>query len=286
MDAAKIAEINGKLQGRSFRSADVFDVDGVVVRGRLLFNLIYAVAMEMEEKREYRKLFREKLELAHWGQISSYTLGLDAIDLADNNFFVGLESDRVRGIALKMARRSLGNSYPFARHLIDALHERPVEQRRLVLAITGTPEEIATPLCQLLGFDAVISTVYHTDAKGRYTTGRNLEAGLKKGSIMDQLADECRIDWEGSIGAGDSKRDIEILERVSHPLAVNPETPMQDYVRSHPKVAFISDSQKKGIHMFRADDKGRLHEVGYEDILPSDIAQVMTLSSGTIPPHC
>lgn len=286
MDAHKIAEINDKLKACVIKSADLFDIDGVVIRGRLLFNLVYAVSMELDDKKEFRSMLHDRLEMVHYGQVSSLKLSMDAIDLADNGFFVGLEKDRVLNIALRTAFKSVGSVNRFAKSLIGALRERPVERRRLLVAVTGAPEEIALPICNALGFDVCISSIYYTGPSGRYTLLRNLNAGLNKGLIIDRLETDCGMSWDGSIGAGDSERDLDILNRVSYPLAINPDEKLQARVRANRKMAFISDSQKKGIHIFRADANGRFHEVDDAEVLPPDIVPLKGGDAFNANPHC
>ncbi|MDF1496551.1 MAG: hypothetical protein P1P90_00645 [Patescibacteria group bacterium] len=283
MEQSKIAEINSKLDNLTTRSADVFDIDGTVFKGRLLLNLVEGVCESMGPKKPERQAVRSSFELWRYGKLTTQQLFSQVVDMVDCGFFVGLPKSEVEIIASRAADKCIGLRNLFAFELIQCLRKRPTKDRRLIIAITGSPEEIVLPYCKHMGFDVVISSYYHTDIEGNYIFERNLEAAFKKAAIMDTLQKDCGISWKGAIGAGDTGADIGALDFVEYPIAVNPDTKLLEHVRkNNQSIAVVYDSPKKGVQLFKSDKEGRLHEACLEKVLPLDIAEKFPKLPGMI----
>jgi HAD superfamily hydrolase (TIGR01490 family) len=103
----------------------------------------------------------------------------------------------------------------------------------LVVIISASPEEIVMPLAEFLGADAAVATRARLDADGRYSG--ELETycyGPAKADLMAEMARERGIDLDASVAYSDSVTDLPMLERVGHPVAVNPDRGLLRVARS------------------------------------------------------
>lgn len=103
------------------------------------------------------------------------------------------------------------------RHL-DAGHE--------TLLITASPAFYLEPLKAMLGFSAVLGTVYATDENGRFTgaiEGPNCRGEQKPLRLSAYLAETgAQMDAAASSAYGDSAHDLPMLKAVGRAYAVNP----------------------------------------------------------------
>jgi len=277
MDERIFQQITLLTGRRPAQTLHVFDIDGSVFREHLLFHLMYAVSQAFPERERQLHSFCQWREQLGVGSMKASVFNNLVLQCADHDFFVGLPFEKVGEIAEREAQRLLPQINEFSHELITNLKGWSYEQHPCVLvAITGSPHEIVAPFCRRLGFDIVASVLYRTGKDGRYTRDRDMESAVRKGLVMDRIASACGVSWEGSIGVGDTKWDIEILKRVTYPIAVNPDQELTEFVRAFPQVAYVEEiPERETVRIFRADDEGRFHEADYEDILPPYAAQLM-----------
>jgi len=277
MDERVLQQITLLTSRRPAQTLHVFDIDGPVFREHLLFHLMYAVSGAFPEREKFLYSFRQWREQLGLGVMTAATFYNLVTQCADHGFFVGLPSARVSEIAEREAERLVPQINEFSLELITNLKGWCYEEHPCVLvAVTGSPHEIVVPFCRRLGFDIVASVIYHTGKDGRYTRDRDMESAVSKGLVMDRIASACGVSWEGSIGVGDTKWDIEILKRVSYPIAVNPDKVLTEFVRTSPRVACVEEvTERDQVRILKADEEGRFHEVDYPDILPDYLAKFM-----------
>ena len=104
------------------------------------------------------------------------------------------------------------------------LIESHQEAGRRVYLVSASPEEIVMPLARHLGVDSAIATRARIDASGRYTGEVEFyAAGENKVIAIDGEAKRFDLDLEGSYAYSDSVTDLPMLQRVGHPVAVNPD---------------------------------------------------------------
>ncbi|MEM9200249.1 MAG: HAD-IB family hydrolase [Actinomycetota bacterium] len=95
---------------------------------------------------------------------------------------------------------------------------------RRVYLVSASPEEIVMPLARHLGVDAAIATRARIDAAGRYTGEVEFySAGEHKVTAIEAEQERYGLDLDGSYAYSDSVTDLPMLERVGHPVAVNPD---------------------------------------------------------------
>jgi putative phosphoserine phosphatase/1-acylglycerol-3-phosphate O-acyltransferase len=131
---------------------------------------------------------------------------------------------------------------PFARQAIED-HRRA--GRRVVLATT-TPHDLIEPFAARLGFDEVLATRYRTiDDPDRglvYAGSIDGEFVWSQGKArsVEVWARANRVELADSYAYSDSIFDLPMLNRVGHPVAVNPDPRLLAYatLRRWPRVWF------------------------------------------------
>jgi HAD superfamily hydrolase (TIGR01490 family) len=194
-----------------------FDIDGTLVAGST-------------ERRFARYLLRKGylgprqiaafawFGLRHW---PSYGHGLLKKNKA---YLAGVEVDRVRTLAAEFV----------ATEIVPELYEPVVQrlQRHLkagdtVVLLSGTLEPIARAIGGALGVQRVCATVCR-ERHGRYTSDapERHPFGPTKRELAVEIAAELGADLRDAAAYGDSRHDLELLETVGHPVAVQPDAPL------------------------------------------------------------
>ena len=102
-----------------------------------------------------------------------------------------------------------------------------VEEHRLagrdVIIVSASGSEVVEPIGEMLGADAVIATRMRIE-DGRYTGEIDFYAYAEnKAAAMRDLAAAKGYDLDRSYAYSDSATDVDMLEAVGHPHAVNPD---------------------------------------------------------------
>jgi len=104
--------------------------------------------------------------------------------------FGGVVKNRIKRFARARARSVGSRVYIFPKTLLEVALELD-EDPWLIVAITGSPQEVADPFCKQLGIHVVIGSFYKTDKSGIYTGDRDIDSGINKGAYMDAIAKTC-----------------------------------------------------------------------------------------------
>jgi HAD superfamily hydrolase (TIGR01490 family) len=117
-----------------------------------------------------------------------------------------------------------------------ALVNRALEGDGLVAIVTATNSFVTGPIARELGVEHLVATEPERDAAGKYT-------GKVAGTPCFQAGKIERVEaWLASLGRAlddfapcwfysDSRNDIPLLERVSHPVAVDPDPALASVAR-------------------------------------------------------
>jgi len=93
-----------------------------------------------------------------------------------------------------------------------------------IYIVSAAPEEIVTPLAELLGVDGSLASRANLDEHNRYTGTMEFYCyGPNKAIAINELAERTGIELARSSAYSDSATDIPMLEIVGHPYAVNPD---------------------------------------------------------------
>jgi HAD superfamily hydrolase (TIGR01490 family) len=94
---------------------------------------------------------------------------------------------------------------------------------RDVIIVSASGSEVVEPIGDLLGADGVVATRMQI-VDGRYTGEIDYYAyGRNKAAALRRLAEEHHYDLSRSYAYSDSVTDLDMLEVVGHPYAVNPD---------------------------------------------------------------
>lgn len=200
-------------------AAAFFDVDGTLARGQLFIPMI-------------RPLFK-------WGylrpphlartvyRMAAYRLGLIEQKDIDRMWEETLEF--VRGKRKIDVERVLADAFraggvralrPAARFLVGE-HRR---QGHALYLATSQTEEASRPIVDHLGLDGLVATRMETE--GGVYTGHFVDGycyGERKAKHVEEFAAANGIDLGASWFYTDAAVDLPLLERVGHPVAVNPD---------------------------------------------------------------
>jgi HAD superfamily hydrolase (TIGR01490 family) len=133
--------------------------------------------------------------------------------------------------------RILERVRPESRGLIEMHHEAGRE----TWIVSASPIELVDPLAKALGMTGGIATRSEV-VDGRYTG--NLDGpfvyGEGKREAIQTLADDRGYDLRLSYSYSDSASDLPMMEMVGHPVAVNPDRPLESvaHQRGWPMVIF------------------------------------------------
>jgi HAD superfamily phosphoserine phosphatase-like hydrolase len=113
----------------------------------------------------------------------------------------------------------------------QCVHEFPLELLHTLknthdsLIITGSMRDIAIRLASHWGFASCAASVLETDAETGAFTGRVKTTPVKDKSatVKKWLEQNSVLTLEGSVGIGDTRTDIPMLEMVRIPIAFNPD---------------------------------------------------------------
>ncbi|MDF1497257.1 MAG: HAD hydrolase family protein [Patescibacteria group bacterium] len=274
--------------------ADVFDLDGTVIGSNILKGLVMGLDTEIKSKKQGYYPAKKKLKfqkLLNSGREPKLSVGFEpdpsqgnVISLVESGFFIGMKVDHVKERIYAGMDQILQTRNDFTQLLILALRRR--KPRRLIICITGTPHEIANAICPFFGFDFAIGCMY-AQSSGIYTDGKsNLDSGLNKGKVMDELSRDCGIVWKDAIALGDSPFDLEMFERSKYPIAINPNKKLQKIIRTTrnpnwvngtiPWIDHIEGDALEGVHIWLPNNQGLLTETYVNSLLPEDVINVMS----------
>jgi len=118
---------------------------------------------------------------------------------------------------------------PAARTLI----ERHRAAADTLLIITATNAFVTAPIAEALGVPHLIATVPE-QVDGRYTGGVAGTPAFQEGKVvrLHEWLSASGADLAGSSFYSDSHNDLPLLERVDHPVAVDPDEPLERHARA------------------------------------------------------
>lgn len=208
--------------------AAFFDVDGTLVRGHMLLPMMRLF---------YRWGYLTKAQIVKslWrrGQYALGWIRQADVDRMWTETLAFLEGRRQDDFARLMARAFREVSAKLVRPAAPALiAEHRLGGQRVYLATSQTIEA-ARPLAEHLSLDGLVGTELET-LDGRYT-GRFVRGycyGERKADEVERFAAEKAIDLGRSWFYTDADVDIPLLERVGHPVVVNPDRRLATVARA------------------------------------------------------
>ena len=194
----------------------LFDVDGVLVNGFTMMSLgRFLFRQGIVPRRRWVKVIADyaayRVGAISYAQFAATSKPDFALSLA------GLSQTKVVQAAEELCQRRL-SLYWYADPLVKLFKGQDI----LTVAISGAPEECMLPLKTRLGLDEFYGSVFEVDSKGAYTgrISRNMAIRASKEAVVSALRQTA--DFSISFAFGDTDQDLPLLEKVAHPVAMNP----------------------------------------------------------------
>jgi HAD superfamily hydrolase (TIGR01490 family) len=117
------------------------------------------------------------------------------------------------------------------------------EQHRLdgyyTMLVSGAYEPLLYSVTKNVNFDCIIgSSIPYKDEKLSKNSSINYIYGERKKEFINAHLSNTEVDWQNSFAYGDSYTDLDVLELVGNPVAVNPEPRLLE-VANHKKWEII-----------------------------------------------
>jgi HAD superfamily hydrolase (TIGR01490 family) len=199
------------------RRAALFDMDRTLVRKETA-SLYVRYQIEIGEAS-----WADLVKTTFW--VAQYTLGILDMPKVAEKVLQG-----IRGVpeTVLAARCDDWFSRYVEPHIADRGREAVARHRAagdVCAIVTGTSPYASWPLARRLGIEHVVSSVFEIDGDDRFTGRyeRPLCLGDGKAARAEALARRCGFRLEDAVFYTDSVSDLPLLERVGHPVVVNPD---------------------------------------------------------------
>jgi HAD superfamily hydrolase (TIGR01490 family) len=196
----------------------VFDIDGTLIRWQLYHAVVDRLAKKSllgpnahEIMHEARMVWKRR---EHPEAFRAYE---KAIIKVYEEALPRLSTKTFDEVAEEVATEYKEQVYTYTRALVDTLRQKGY----ILLAISGSHQELLGHVAKQYGFDDWVGTTYHR--KGNVFTGKKFVASLDKRKVLNELIKKHGLTKKNSVGVGDSKSDAAFLEMVEQPIAFNPD---------------------------------------------------------------
>ncbi len=195
--------------------AAIFDFDGTIIAG------YSAVAFIREQVRRGDLAPRELVELVRaMSNFGLGNLGFSGMMAVNAQFMRGIEEETYHDVGKQLYTKQIARLiYPESRALVNA---HLAKGHTVAIISSATPYQVE-PAAADLGIDHVLCTHLEV-ADGKFTGGVVSPTCFGQGKVdaAESLAEKYGADLDDSFFYSDSTDDLQLLERVGHPKALNP----------------------------------------------------------------
>ncbi len=205
----------------------VFDVDGTIFRSSLVLEAVYALIRRGVFPYKARAEFDAQLEA--WrirNDPESYDAYIEAVVDTFGRYIKGISENTFKLVAQAVIDEQKHYTYVYTRNLVKTLKDSGYT----LIAISGSPKELVEPFTDQYGFDVTLATIYEL-SDGVYT-GNRTAMHTGKDAILKKIVAEQGLDWGDSVGVGDTRGDIGLLDNVEKPTAFNPDKDLLQAARA------------------------------------------------------
>lgn len=196
----------------------VFDIDGTIFRSSLLIemtnSLIEKRLFSIEARGGFDEAYQNWRKRAHLEAYDEYINSVVNVYLANIR---GLSANQVEIVSEDVVEKMHAHTYVYTKELIEKLKDT-----HFVVAISGSPRELVEKFGNKYHFDLIVAADYEI-VDGLYTGRVLTSTHTEKDKIIERLLVEHKTTLKGSVGVGDSKGDIAMLNIVDKPIAFNPD---------------------------------------------------------------
>jgi len=195
--------------------AAIFDFDGTIIAG------YSATAFIREQVKRGDLSPRELVELVRaMSNFGLGNLGFSGMMAINAQFMRGIEEETYNEVGEQLYTKQIARLiYPESRALVDA---HLAKGHTVAIISSATPYQVE-PAAADLGIDHVLCTHLEV-ADGKFTGGVVSPTCFGQGKVdaAESLATTHDSDLDDSFFYSDSTDDLQLLERVGHPRALNP----------------------------------------------------------------
>lgn len=196
----------------------VFDIDGTLIRWQLYHAVVDklaatgALGKDAQQQLHQARMVWKRRE--HPDAFKTYEKSLIQVyESALPHIKPALFDQLVRDVIAEYKDQV----YTYTRDLIKQLKQ----QNYVLLAISGSHQELVNEVASYYGFDDCIGTDYHRNERG--FSGEKFIASSDKKKVLHSLVDKHSLSFENSVAVGDSGSDVAMLELVELAIAFNPD---------------------------------------------------------------
>lgn len=206
----------------------VFDIDGTLIRWQLYHTIVDKLAKDGHLGPDANKTLHEaRMRWKRRETGYSFRDYETALIQTYENAVQTLDSKIFDSFIASIVDEYQDQAYTYTRDLVRKLkHEGYV-----LLAISGSHEELVAAIAQHYGFDDWVGTRYKRTS-GAFT-GEKYVASHDKESALKSLITKHKLVTSGSYAVGDSASDAPMLNMVDNPIAFNPDQALYDIATSH-----------------------------------------------------
>jgi HAD superfamily hydrolase (TIGR01490 family) len=196
----------------------VFDIDGTIFRSSLLLEMTYrAINAGLLPKIMLSEINVKRSAWLRREDSDAYGRYIQQIIDSFIKYIAGVKVDKMRAVAQKTVDELHQHTYVYTRDLLKELKSK----NYFLIAITGSPSEIAHEFSKKYDFDVIRSTKYYTKS-GAYT-GWAQSGERDKQKELKAIIKEHKLAIKDSYAIGDTSSDIGLLEFADKPVAFNPD---------------------------------------------------------------
>ena len=216
-------------------AAAFFDLDRTLISGSSAFS--FAVAAWRNKLVPTSDLLRDGVKAASFKLFGATDEASASVRDRILQAVEGLDQDELIGLNEQILPRIIERVRPESHGLVVMHHEAG----RDCWIVSASPVEMVDPLAKALGMEGGIGTRSQV-VDGRYTGQLDgpFVYGEGKAVAIEKLAADKGYDLRLSYAYSDSASDLPMMEMVGHPVAVNPDRPLETIVhqRGWPMVVF------------------------------------------------
>jgi HAD superfamily hydrolase (TIGR01490 family) len=222
-------------------SAAFFDLDRTLISGASVFPFaVEAWRSGLVRNSDITKFAAGAFAFLAFGDKGDKSEGTRAAILGHVE---GVSVEVLEDVASRVLPRLIDRVRPESQKLIQMHHDAGRE----TWIVSASPYGIVAPLAQSLGMTGAIATkgkvvdgYYTNELDGPFVYGQG------KAEAITQLATERQYDLLASYSYSDSISDLPMLEIVGHPVAINPDSQLEDIAhdRGWPIVIFARKTKR------------------------------------------
>lgn len=206
----------------------VFDIDGTVYREAMSFIVAEELLTGPDFKEEAEILAAARHTYKSRGSTEAYwTYNKTILEVFKRALRHTTPAQLDEVVSSLLAHKS-DYCYAYTVQLIKQLKD----EGRILVAISGSIANIVDPFAKSLGFDYVVASGLEV-VNGKFTGERAAETKQGKDKILKDLVAEHGLSLEGSIGVGDTHRDIPMMSVTEVPIAFNPNAALYEEAEKH-----------------------------------------------------